>query len=188
MRMMFTQCTSSGIFRMRLCTLVAQVMAPCDARHALVVALALDARGFGRIAQVIVPCDAWHALVVDYEALALDVRCFGRITQVMVPCDARHVLLVDLRLLLNKHSHPKTLNEIAMVLSMNSGSFPSNSHVSATFSILLRFKVGLDIVDFCVISRRLISKIRIPHPISVADAICGKRFDLRDSKRRALEN
>ena len=34
--------------------------------------------------------------------------------------------------------HPKTLFEIAMVLSMNSGSFPSNSHVSATFSILLR--------------------------------------------------
>jgi len=26
-----------------------------------------------------------------------------------------------------------------MVLSTNSGSFPSNSHVSATFSILLRF-------------------------------------------------
>ena len=37
------------------------------------------------------------------------------------------------------HSHPKTLIEIAMVLSKNSGSFPSNSHVSATFSILLRF-------------------------------------------------
>ena len=35
--------------------------------------------------------------------------------------------------------HPKTLFEIAMVLSTNSGSFPSNSHVSATFSILLRF-------------------------------------------------
>jgi len=35
--------------------------------------------------------------------------------------------------------HPKTLIEIAMVLSPNSGSFPSNSHVSATFSILLRF-------------------------------------------------
>jgi len=29
--------------------------------------------------------------------------------------------------------------EIAMVLSTNSGSFPSNSHVSATFSILLGF-------------------------------------------------
>jgi len=37
------------------------------------------------------------------------------------------------------HIHPKTLFEIAMVLSTNSGSFPSNSHVSATFSILLRF-------------------------------------------------
>ena len=37
------------------------------------------------------------------------------------------------------HVHPKTLIEIAMVLSANSGSFPSNSHVSATFSILLRF-------------------------------------------------
>ena len=35
--------------------------------------------------------------------------------------------------------HPKTLIEIAMVLSTNSVSFPSNSHVSATFSILLRF-------------------------------------------------
>ena len=35
--------------------------------------------------------------------------------------------------------HPKTLFEIAMALSTNSGSFPSNSHVSATFSILLRF-------------------------------------------------
>ena len=35
--------------------------------------------------------------------------------------------------------HPKTLIEIAMVLSTNSGSFPSNSHFSATFSILLRF-------------------------------------------------
>jgi len=34
--------------------------------------------------------------------------------------------------------HPKTLVEIAMVLSTNSVSFPSNSHVSATFSILLR--------------------------------------------------
>ena len=35
--------------------------------------------------------------------------------------------------------HPKTLIEIAMALSTNSGSFPSNSHVSATFSMLLRF-------------------------------------------------
>jgi len=35
--------------------------------------------------------------------------------------------------------HPKTLLEIDMVLSKNSDSFPSNSHVSATFSILLRF-------------------------------------------------
>jgi len=49
-------------------------------------------------------------------------------------------------------------------------------------------KVGLGIGEFCAISRRLISKIRFPHPISVADAICGTRFDLRDSKRRALEN
>ena len=38
-----------------------------------------------------------------------------------------------------RHFHPKTLIEIAMVLSTNSGSFLSNSHVSATFSILLRF-------------------------------------------------
>jgi len=34
---------------------------------------------------------------------------------------------------------PKTLIEITMVLSTKSGSFPSNSHVSATFLILLRF-------------------------------------------------
>ena len=39
----------------------------------------------------------------------------------------------------NPEIHPKTLMEIAMVLSTNSGFFPSNSHVSATFSILLRF-------------------------------------------------
>jgi len=55
-------------------------------------------------------------------------------------------------------------------------------------NVLLPFKVGLGIWEFCAISRRLISKIRFPHPISVADAICGTRFDLRDSKRRALEN
>jgi len=35
--------------------------------------------------------------------------------------------------------HPKTLIQIAMVISTNSGSFLSNLHVSATFSILLRF-------------------------------------------------
>ena len=35
--------------------------------------------------------------------------------------------------------YPKTRIKIAMILSTNSGSFPSNSHVSATFSILLRF-------------------------------------------------
>ena len=35
--------------------------------------------------------------------------------------------------------HPKTLIEIAMVLSTNSCFFPSNLHVSTTFSILLRF-------------------------------------------------
>ena len=33
----------------------------------------------------------------------------------------------------NPGVHPKTLIEIAVVLSMNSVSFPSNSHVSATF-------------------------------------------------------
>ena len=49
-------------------------------------------------------------------------------------------------------------------------------------------KVGLGIWEFRAISRRLISKIRFPHPISVADATCGTRFDLRDSKRQALEN
>jgi len=35
--------------------------------------------------------------------------------------------------------HLKILIEVAMVLSTNSGSFPSNSHVSATFLIWLRF-------------------------------------------------
>ena len=35
--------------------------------------------------------------------------------------------------------HPKTLIEIAMVLSTNRDSFPSNSHFAATFSIWLRF-------------------------------------------------
>ena len=34
--------------------------------------------------------------------------------------------------------HPNPLIEIAMLLPTNSGSFLSNSHVSATFSILLR--------------------------------------------------
>ena len=33
-----------------------------------------------------------------------------------------------------EHSHPKTLFEMTMALSLNSGSFPSNLHVSATFS------------------------------------------------------
>jgi len=37
------------------------------------------------------------------------------------------------------HAHPKTFIEIAMFLSKNSGSFPSDSHVSTTFSILFRF-------------------------------------------------
>ena len=53
---------------------------------------------------------------------------------------------------------------------------------------VLCLKVELGIWEFCAIGRRLISKIRFPHPISVADAICGTRFDQRDSKRRALEN
>jgi len=35
------------------------------------------------------------------------------------------------------HTHPNSFIEIVMVLSTSSGSFPSNSHVSATFSILL---------------------------------------------------
>ena len=47
--------------------------------------------------------------------------------------------------------------------------------------------MGLGIWEFCAISRRLISKIRFPYTISVADAICGTRFDLRDTERRALE-
>ena len=40
---------------------------------------------------------------------------------------------------LGRQLHPKTLIEIAMLLSTNSGFFLSNSHVSATFPILLRF-------------------------------------------------
>ena len=36
---------------------------------------------------------------------------------------------------LKRRLHPKTLVEIAVVLSTNSGSFPSNKHVFATFSI-----------------------------------------------------
>jgi len=50
---------------------------------------------------------------------------------------ARFYVYIHICLLRNVHIHPKTLFEIAMVLSTNSGSFPSNSHVSATFSILL---------------------------------------------------
>ena len=38
---------------------------------------------------------------------------------------------------IERHLHPKTLSEIA--IATNRGSFPSNSHVSATFSIFLRF-------------------------------------------------
>jgi len=65
--------------------------------------------------------------------------------------------------------------------------YPCNFHCkSSGFRVFL--KVGLGIWEFCAISCRLISKIRFPHPISVADAICRTRFDLRDSKRRALEN
>ena len=45
----------------------------------------------------------------------------------------------NLNLLPISEVHPKTLFVIAMVLSTNSCSFPSNSHVSVTFSILLRF-------------------------------------------------
>ena len=54
-------------------------------------------------------------------------------------CDATTQLALQLHhWVRNAHIHPKTLIEIAMVLSTDSGSFPSNSHVSATFSILLR--------------------------------------------------
>jgi len=61
---------------------------------------------------------------------------------------------------------------------------------SATVRLLHSWavKVGLGIFDFCAISRRLISKTRFPHQISVVVTIYGTRFDLRDSKRRALEN
>jgi len=67
------------------------------------------------------------------------------------PLQARHLVICDsLRVCrgswiktpqkdVTEQVYPKTLFEIAMVLSTNSGSFPSNSHVSATFSILLRF-------------------------------------------------
>jgi len=49
-------------------------------------------------------------------------------------------------------------------------------------------KVHLGIFDFCTISRRLISKTRSPHPISVAFTIYGTRLDLQDSKRRVLKD
>ena len=57
--------------------------------------------------------------------------------------------------------HPKTLIEIAMVLSMNSGSFPSNSHVSATFSILLRFGESWNFEDYSDPLAIVLSKARI---------------------------
>jgi len=60
--------------------------------------------------------------------------------------------------------------------------------LAGTFNLRVFIKVGFGIFDFCTHSRRLISKNRFPHPVSVADAICGTRFDLRDSKCRALEN
>ena len=56
--------------------------------------------------------------------------------------DTNFPLLINQYFLVQEQNyklHPKTLFEISMVLSTNSGSFPSNSHVSATFSILLRF-------------------------------------------------
>jgi len=49
------------------------------------------------------------------------------------------VLAADTSASASGKPHPKTLVEIVIVHSKNSGSFPSNSHVSATFSILLRF-------------------------------------------------
>ena len=58
----------------------------------------------------------------------------------LLDADATSQLDVNGRHELNTgHIHLKTLIEMAMVLSTNSGSFPSNSHVSATFSILLSF-------------------------------------------------
>ena len=51
---------------------------------------------------------------------------------------------------------------------------------------LLDLGLGLGILDFCTISRRLISKTRFLDPISVEVTICGTCFHGRDSKRRAL--
>ena len=62
------------------------------------------------------------------------------------------------------------------------------TNICKTSVFVFSVKVGLGKGDFCAMSRRLISKIRFRNPISVAVTIYGTRFDLRDSKRRALEN
>ena len=70
---------------------------------------------------------------------------------------------------------------------LNQAETPSPA-VDFELAVVIPLKVGFGIFDFRTHISRLISKNRFPHPILVADAICGTRFDLRDSKRRALEN
>ena len=69
---------------------------------------------------------------------ALDIAHFETIYVISSTCSFQISLLFwyfDVRdLLTDLHSHPRTLFEMPMAHSWNSGSFPSNSHVSATFS------------------------------------------------------
>ena len=91
-------------------------------------------------------CPRRHDLLADY-LVKLVIPASRAITKPAVICRCVPLLLVSKpntplsfrAANWNMKVHPKTLFEIAMVLSTNSGSFPSNSHVSATFSILLRF-------------------------------------------------
>jgi len=70
--MMLTQCSGSEKFSLRRVALLAHVMVPCAAPHALVVdhvALALDERGFGRgAAQIAIP----HATCAHGNKVAED--------------------------------------------------------------------------------------------------------------------
>jgi len=58
-------------------------------------------------------------------------------------------------------------------------------HTSTKINLL---RWGWVFLIFFTLSLRLISKTRLPHPILVAVIIYGTRFDLRDSKCRALQN
>ena len=89
--------------------------------------------------------DSWEVAALGHPFLlcTIGVRLSGLNTAAvhLVFWSRANIFLIFaiLRGKFKQNFHPKTLFEIAMVLSTNSGSFPSNSHVSATFSILLRF-------------------------------------------------